>query len=151
MKIIEVRNNPAYLEKAIQYIYSKWGNVNNYLCYHDCIEHSVTLSSDLPRWYLMENDDGEVIGCAGLLINDFISRMDLYPWISSIYLDENYRGQNLSQLLIDHIKGDAKKAGFKNLYIATKDVGYCEKHGFSYIGLGYLMTGETMTVYSLEL
>ena len=150
MKVIEIRDNPEYLDKAIQYIYSKWGNVNNYLCYHDCIEHSVNVESPLPRWFLLE-DEGEIIGCAGLIINDFISRMDLSPWISSIFIEEDRRGNNLGGLLLEHIKKDAKLAGFNKVYLATDHIGYYEKFGFSFIGMGYHPWGESSRVYECKI
>lgn len=150
MKVIELRDNPEYLDKAIQYIYSKWGNVNNYLCYHDCIEHSINVDSALPRWFLLE-DEGCIIGCAGLIINDFISRMDLSPWISSIYIEENRRGNNLGSLLIEHIKKDAKNAGFNVVYLATDLQNYYEKFGFKKIGVGYHPWGDSSSIYKCEI
>ena len=146
MQIISLREHPEYLDAAIQYIYSKWGNVNNYLCYHDCIEHSINVDSPLPRWYLLE-DEGELIGCAGLIINDFISRMDLSPWISSIYIEEHRRGSSLGSMLIDHVKEDAKSAGFSKLYLGTDHIGLYEKYDFNHIGTGYHPWGESLRIY----
>ncbi|MCX7657103.1 MAG: GNAT family N-acetyltransferase [Oscillospiraceae bacterium] len=150
MQIIGLREHPEYLDKAIHFIFSKWGNVNNYLCYHDCIEHSINIENPLPRWYLLE-DNGEIIGCAGLLINDFISRMDLFPWLSSLYVDEGRRGNSLGSLLINHIKEDAKKAGFSTLYLGTEHIGYFEKFGFQHIGTGYHPWGDSSRIYKIEL
>ena len=151
MKIISLRENPQYLDRAIQYIYSKWGNVNNYLCYHDCIEHSVDVDNPVPRWYLMLEDDDTIIGCGGLLINDFISRMDLSPWISSMYVEESKRGNALGSKLLEHIESDAKKAGFDKVYLATVHIGYYEKYGFTYMGTGYHPWGESSRIYYKEI
>ncbi|SFI27766.1 MULTISPECIES: hypothetical protein [unclassified Bacillus (in: firmicutes)] len=76
MQIINVREHLEYKEKAIKYIQGKWANENSMKVYEDCITHSITTDNPLPIWYLME-DSGEIIGCAGLISNDFISRMDL--------------------------------------------------------------------------
>ena len=150
MRVIGLRENPEYLDTAIQYIYSKWGNVNNYVSYHDCIEHSINVESPLPRWYLLE-DNGEIIVCAGLIINDYISRMDLSPWISSIYIEENRRGSALGATLIQHVKDDAKNAGFNKLYLATEHIGYYEKYGFNHIGTGYHPWGDSSRIYEAVL
>ncbi|WP_353051569.1 GNAT family N-acetyltransferase [Peribacillus frigoritolerans] len=64
--------------------------------YEDCITHSITTDSPFPIWNLME-DSGEIIGCAGLISNDFISRMDLWPWICALYIDNSYRGRSLAK------------------------------------------------------
>lgn len=150
MQIIGIREHPEYLDRAIEYIFSKWGNVNNYLMYHDCIEHSIDVESPLPRWYLLE-DEGKIIGCAGLIINDFISRMDLSPWMSSIHVEQSRRGSALGKVIIDHVKQDAKKAGFQKLYLSTEFTGYYEKFGFTYLANGYSPTGETSRIYEITL
>ena len=114
MKIISIRENPEYKDQAIKYFQSKWQNVLPVI-YEDCIIHSIGSMNSLPQWYLLEKE-GVIIGCAGLITNDFISRMDLYPWICAIYIEEKHRGNNYGSLLIDRAKMTQKKQDL-NIYI----------------------------------
>ena len=104
MKIISIRENPTYKDIAINYFQSKWPSVYPVL-YEDSINHSIDSPNPLPQWYLLEKDN-EIIGCAGLITNDFISRMDLYPWVCAVYIDENHRGHFYSTLLLEKAKED---------------------------------------------
>lgn len=149
MRIISVRENPEYKDKMIQYFQNSWSEIAPVI-YEDCITHSINAKDSLPQWYLLENND-EIIGCAGLITNDFISRMDLYPWVCAIFIDEKHRGNNYSKLLIEKAKEDSKKAGFKNLYLCTDHTGFYEKFGFSYIGQGYHPWEEESRIYQIEL
>ncbi|MDR2084479.1 MAG: GNAT family N-acetyltransferase [Bacteroidales bacterium] len=149
MKIISVRENPEYKDVAVDYISSKWSSVSR-IIYDDSITHSLTASSPLPQWYLLEKEN-EIIGCAGLITNDFISRMDLYPWICAVFIDENHRGNAYGSLLLDKAKEDSLKSGFSNLYLSTSHIGYYEKYGFRYIGQGYHPWGEESRIYQADL
>ncbi|MFI9225280.1 GNAT family N-acetyltransferase [Peribacillus frigoritolerans] len=146
MQIISVKEHPEYKEKAIKYFQSKWANENSMKVYEDSITHSITTDSPLPVWYLMEDSD-EIIGCAGLISNDFISRMDLYPWICAIYIEKNYRGRSLGKELLLRAKDDAEKAGFNQVFLCTDHIGYYEKYGFAYIGDGYHPWGSSSRIY----
>lgn len=148
MKIISVRENPAYKDIAINYFQSKWPSVYPVL-YEDSINNCIASPSPIPQWYLLEKDN-EIIGCAGLITNDFISRMDLYPWVCAVYIDENHRGHFYSALLLDKAKEDTLKAGFKNLYLSTEHIGFYEKLGFNYIGQGYHPWEDESRIYEIR-
>ena len=150
MQIINVREHVEYQDKAIQYIQSKWANENTLKLYEDCITHSLKTNNSLPIWYLLENR-GEIIGCAGLISNDFISRMDLWPWVCALYIEESYRGMSLGEKLLLKIKEDTKNAGFNKLYLCTNHIGYYEKYDFSYIGDGYHPWGSISRIYEASL
>ena len=150
MTVVNIRENPAYMEQGIAYIQSKWANRRNKKVYENCITHSMKAKSPLPIWYLLL--DGEtIIGCAGLITNDFISRMDLCPWLCALYIEKKYRGQNLGDLLISQIKADTAKMELDTLYLSTDHKGYYEKYGFSYIGDGYHPWGESSRIYACDL
>jgi len=148
MKIISVRENPEYKEQAIEYISSKWQAPR--ILYEDCILHSITTPNPLPKWYLLIKEN-ETIGCVGLITNDFISRMDLYPWLCGLFIEENHRGNSYASLLIEQTKQDAKSAGFPHLYLSTDHIGFYEKYGFKYIGTGYHPWGEESRIYEIKL
>lgn len=149
MRIISIKETPAYKDIAIKYFQSKWPSVYP-IMYEDSISHCIDSPTPLPQWYLLEKDD-TIIGCAGLITNDFISRMDLYPWICAVYIDEAYRGHFYSELLIKKSKEDAANAGFKRLYLSTEHIGFYEKLGFKYIGQGYHPWEDESRIYELEI
>jgi GNAT superfamily N-acetyltransferase len=148
MKIISVRENPEFEEKAIAYFQKAWTGVWP-IIYEDCISTCISSPNPLPQWYLLMKEH-KIIGCAGLITNDFISRMDLYPWLCALYIEENYRGNNLAELLIEKAKNDAEKWGFNELNLCTDHVGYYEKFGFQYIGQGYHPWKEESRIYQIK-
>ena len=150
MKIIVIKEQPEYKEKAIAYFQKRWSTEDSKMVYQNCITHSITTSSQIPLWYLLLNTEDEIIGCAGLIANDFISRQDLYPWLCALYIEKEDRGKGYSKLLIEKVKKDAKNAGFPSLYLCTDLKGYYEKYGFSYIGEGYHPWGESSGIYEIK-
>lgn len=148
-KIISIRENPDYKDKAILFLQNSWPEVSP-IIYKDCIFHSIDAEQVLPQWYLLEKNN-EIIGCAGLITNDFISRMDLYPWLCAMFISEKYRGNNYTSLLIKKAKNDTKSFGFKYLNLCTDHIGYYEKFGFKYIGQGYHPWEEESRIYQITL
>lgn len=149
MNIISIRENPEYKEKAIEY-FQKWWPTVSPLLYRDCIVNCIDAEQPLPQWYLLELEN-EIIGGAGLITNDFISRMDLYPWLCALYIDEKYRGNNYAQFLIEKAKIDALKFGFNQLNLCTYHLNYYEKFGFEYIGQGYHPWNGESRIYQIKL
>ena len=150
MRIISVREYPAIATQAIAYIQSKWATAESMPVYEDCILQCLHSESPLPQWYLL-CDEERIAGCAGLVTNDFISRMDLWPWICALYVDEAYRGNGYGALLLSQAAEDAKRYGFRSMYLCTDLRGYYERYGYQYIGTGYHPWGENSRIYGIDL
>ena len=144
ISIIAVREHPEYLDRAVDYFSSKWGVARS--IYQDCIFNSLTTDSPLPRWYLMVKND-EIIGSYGLIVNDFISRQDLWPWLCAVYIEENERGRALGSHLLEHGRKETAKLGFPAVYLSTDHIGFYEKYDWQYIGQGYAVGGDETRMY----
>lgn len=146
MHIISLRENPEYLAPAIRYFQEKWATPESCIMYEDCLTHCINAPAPLPQWYLLL--DGErIVGCAGLITNDFISRGELYPWLCALYIEDDCRGRNLGALLMQRAQDDARSFGFSHIYLCTDIAGYYEKYGFAFMGMGYHPWGEASRVY----
>lgn len=146
MTIVSVRERPDLCDAAIAYFQEKWASEDSRAVYDDCIRSSLSSDSPLPEWYLML--DGErIIGCAGLISNDFISRMDLAPWLCALYVEPDCRGRAYGSQLIGRIRADAAAKGFDTLYLCSDHVGYYEKYGFERFATGYHPWGETSGIF----
>jgi GNAT superfamily N-acetyltransferase len=144
--IIAVRENPKYANQAAAYFSAAFGLPQR--LYDDSIAHSLTTDSALPRWYLMLKGES-VVGCYGLITNDFNSRQDLCPWLAALFVDETERGRGLGSNLLEHALSEAGKLGFPTVYLTTDLIGYYEKYGWKHIGSAYGITNESR-VYAHE-
>lgn len=149
MRIISIRKHPEYKDQAIAYFQKSWKGMDP-IIYEQAISFSVGALDFLPQWYLLLKEN-TIIGCAGLITNDFISRGDLYPWLCALFIDENYRGKAYAILLMEKVKEDTRSFGFKNLYLCTSLENYYEKYGFKYIGDGRHPWGEDSKIYQIKL
>jgi GNAT superfamily N-acetyltransferase len=143
-KIIGICENEEYLTRAVDYFASKW-NIDRRI-YEDCIGNSLSSESLLPKWYLML-DENEIIGGYGLILNDFISRQDLFPWFCALHIEKEYRGKKLGEKLLKHGRMEAFKLGYTRLYLCTDLYEYYEKYGWKYLANGFHPWGEESRIY----
>ncbi|WP_461219102.1 GNAT family N-acetyltransferase [Lapidilactobacillus salsurivasis] len=150
MEVISVREQPEFAPAAIAYFQSKWGDEDSRMVYQDCITNCLTTPAALPQWYLLL-DQGQIIGGAGLIPNDFISRMDLYPWLCALFIEADQRGHGYGAKLIRRAEQDCRRAGFEQLYLCTDHIGYYEHYDFHYLAVGYHPWGEQSRIYQKQL
>ncbi len=145
--LISVREQPEYADRAIAFFQKHWAGEDSRMVYQDCIQSCLTAKNPLPQWYLLMQN-GEIAAGAGMITNDFISRMDLYPWLAALYVEESHRGNALGSILLERARRDAGRFGFDNLYLATDHIGFYEKYSFVHIGEGYHPWGESSRIYA---
>lgn len=148
--IINARDYHGEFAECVHYFHSKWGSDNNYSFYLDAMSHSPQDESQIPQFYLLLCDD-EIVGSYGLIINDFVSRHDLYPWLCSLYIEPEHRGQKLSQRLFEHAANVVKSMGLRSIYLTTDHADLYEKFGWVRLDDGYEPTGDATRVYELKL
>lgn len=77
--------------------------------------------------------DGRIVGMVTIMKSDYYPLPEIYPWISTLFVTEEYRGHKISEKLIDFANNYAKEIGFDRTYIPTEYVGLYEKYGYCYI------------------
>ena len=145
-EIISVREHPELAGEIIAFFQRHRATEDSMPDYEDSIRSCLASDSPLPLWYVLRMD-GKIIAGAGLITNDFISRMDLWPWLAALIVEEEYRGNALGGVLLQHAKACAAQLGFDRLYLATDHIGYYEKYGFAYLVEGYHPWGESSRIY----
>ena len=149
-RVLSLRDSPKHLETFIDYVQLKWADSRTKEMYRDCLTHAVGAPGPLPQWYLLCSGE-RIMGCAGLIPNDFISWADLWPWLCALYVEPEDRGKGMGGVLIRHVEGECRRLGFPSLYLTTDLEGYYERYGYSFLGLGYGPDGGESRIYGRNL
>ncbi len=95
--------------------------------------------------------NGRVVGMATLMKSDYYPLPEICPWVSTLFVAEEYRGRRISGKLIDFANDYAKKLGFERTYIPTEHIGLYEKYGYCYLRDIVNYGGGTDRLYVKEL
>ena len=103
----------------------------------DVKEHTVRM---LENWEFEEWEtpfaailNGQIIGMVTIMKSDYYPLPEIFPWISTLFVSENHRGNRISEKLIDFANQYAKNIGFEKTYIPTEYIGLYEKYGYRYV------------------
>ncbi len=77
--------------------------------------------------------DGQIVGMTTIMKTDYYPLPEIFPWISSVFVSEDYRGHRISEKLIAFANEYAKDNGFDRTYIPSEHIGLYEKYGYRYL------------------
>ena len=92
-----------------------------------------------------------IVGMVTIMKSDYYPLPGIYPWISTLFVSEDYRGQRISEKLIDFANAYAKAIGFDQTYIPSAHVGLYEKYGYRCIRDIVNYGGDTDRLYAKSL
>ena len=127
--IIKVDGNTDTADRLLSFVENcSWTGVKDHIA-------KMIRSREFSDWETMfvALVDGKIAGMASALKTDYYPLPDIYPWVSCIFVSEEYRGQKLSGRLIEFANGYLKEKGFRRSYIASEFFGLYEQYGYAYI------------------
>ena len=95
--------------------------------------------------------NGQIVGMVTIMKSDYYPLPEVFPWISTLFVSETFRGNRISGKLIDFANEYAKDIGFNRTYIPTGHIGLYEKYGYCYIKDIVNYGGDTDRLYTKEL
>ena len=145
MQILRLSDYPQYKEMAAQWFSEKWQiPVEAYL---ESIQISIDQKHAIPQWYIVLNKDKYLIAGAGVIDNDFHERKDLTPNLCALFVEENYRNQNIAKQILDFVREDLSNQGIQTLYLITDHTEFYEKCGWRFLTLVEDEEGEMVRMY----
>jgi N-acetylglutamate synthase-like GNAT family acetyltransferase len=81
---------------------------------------------------LVAHDERGVLGTASLKASDMDILQELTPWLSSVFVHPDYRGQGVASALVAEVEKIARQLGFSRIHVLNPITqGVFEKMGWS--------------------
>lgn len=132
VRIEYLGDNAALIPTLAQWHYEEWRHLNP----DKSIEQYIArLQSHLGRKQIPTTfvalSGGILMGSSSLVAYDMDIRMELSPWLASLYVSQIYRSRGVGSALVHRVIKEAEALGVETLYLFTPD-----REGF-YIRLGW--------------
>lgn len=144
MEIINLKENKLYLDEYARLCSLEWGNKKTKEELDEYVKNKVKkiLDGDKVLSILGLVDNDCLIGFISLFKYDGDERHDLTPWYATMYVKKEYRKNGYSKILNDALLKEAKKLGYKKIYLKSDLKNYYEKFGAKYMEM--LNNGEKL-------
>ena len=132
MRIAYLADHPDWIPTLARWHQAQW----NYLDAGVSVEQRMAcLRTHLGRRQIPTTfvalDSGTLLGSASLIAHDMDTRMDLWPWLASVYVAPAHRRHGVGTALVRRAVEEARALEVGRLYLFTPD-----KEGF-YARLGW--------------
>lgn len=138
MEVYNINQKTEYIREVAELTQRQWGNKSyseekiQEKIKSKCKKIQENMNKkDYCKLILLDNQN--LIGFISIFPNDGEERKELAPWYATLYVKKEYRGKGYSKILNDAILEEAKKRGYKEIYLKTDLVNFYEKYGFKYI------------------
>ncbi len=126
---ITLRERPQLKKAAAEWFHCKWQVPQE--AYLACMEAYLNMETEYG-WYLCLDGD-KIIGCLGVIENDFHDRKDLTPNVCAVYTEKEYRSKGIAGRLLHMVVDDMKSKGITPIYLVTDHTGFYERYGWKFL------------------
>ncbi|WP_166543110.1 GNAT family N-acetyltransferase [Acutalibacter sp. 1XD8-36] len=96
-------------------------------------------------------DGGKIVGFCTLMETDYYPENRYSPWISTVFVDESFRGRGICGKLVEAACGYAGEAGFHRAFIPSDIIGLYERYGFQQIDKLENYGGELDNIFARDI
>ena len=134
------------------WIFEAWGHLHRGLTQEQAIERvrAECGQGGVPSIFVAMQGETPV-GTASLIADDMSIRREFTPWLASVYVVPEWRGQGIASGLVKRVEAEAIESGIRHFYLYTPDqqslyrrLGWQDVEHLEY-------RGETVTVMSRQL
>ena len=147
MKVYDIRERQEFIEEVAILTQREWGakDFSQEEFDEKVLKKIKKIKDNLDNPFyakLVLVNENELIGFISMFPSDGDERCDLTPWYATMYVKSMYRKKGYSKILNDAILKEAKKRGFKKIYLKSDLKNYYEKFGAIY--MEKLQNGENL-------
>lgn len=135
MEIVSLSERKEFIPELAVLHHAEWGHFNPSLTLEKRIAKITALSGEtgIPSFFIAISD-GKLAGSAALVKEDMDTRTDLSPWLTAVYVKDQYRHQGVATALIARCESEAIDLNFNTWYLYTESAsGLYEKLGWCYV------------------
>lgn len=120
VKIASLKEHKEFISTLAKWHYDEW----SYLHDVDSVGRRVSEfedewgSKEIPQTFVAVENDA-LVGSASILPHDMDTRMDLTPWLASVYVPVEYRKRGFGSALVRHVVKEASERGYRILHLYT--------------------------------
>lgn len=120
--IEHLAEHPSFIPILAAWAQREWGYLTPEATYEMRVAgfRSRTAISVIPETYVAVENNAP-IGMASLVEHDMLTRMELSPWLASVYVDPEFRNQGVGSRLVRAIMQEARALCLTNFYLFTPD------------------------------
>lgn len=120
MQIHDLSHHPHAIAQLAGWHFDQWSHLYPNMTQH-CFVQELQQSlagGTIPRTWVV-SDSEQVRGSASVVEQDMHTHPELGPWLASVYVHEQLRGQGVGSKLIRTVMQDCAQSGLKELYLFT--------------------------------
>ena len=129
LKIVKVEKDTELAKELLQFVENcSWMETKEHIAWMI----KTWVFTDWEAMFVVIKDE-RIIGITSIMKTDYYPLPDIFPWVSCVFVSEEYRGQRISERLISYANCYAREQGFERSYIPTEYVGLYEHYGYHYL------------------
>ena len=131
MKIVDLIDVPEAIDLLAGWHHQEWSYLNPLLSLAQRKHKMKNFLSPqfIPSTFVAQSE--RILGCAAIVESDMDTYKHFTPWLASVFVAPEERGQGIGSTLVKHVMAEAKKHGINKLYLFTPDqVPFYEKLGW---------------------
>ncbi len=122
MEVAYLIDHPHLIPAATCWIWDAWPELRTVPTLdQEIADERVALRRDGVPTTFIGLSEGRLAGRASLVACDMTSRVDLTPWLSSVYVAPEYRRMGFASTLVERVVVEAARLGFEEVYLYTQD------------------------------